>query len=106
MLADNLISNSIKWKDSNKKTTIQVDIRNINSDKIEVLFSDNGQGLSSKFDKTPEKIFELGVTQTKGSGIGLNSVRRTLEELGGKIEFNGNNVTQQKGACFKIIFSK
>jgi signal transduction histidine kinase len=106
ILADNLISNSIKWKDSNKKTTIQVDIKNISDDKIEILFSDNGQGLSSKYLKNPDKIFDLGVTQTKGSGIGLNSVKRTLAELGGKIDFHGNNVTDQKGACFKITISK
>lgn len=106
ILVDNLISNSIKWRDDGKKTSIQVDIRNINPDKIEILFSDNGKGVLSKFLKMPEKIFELGVTETKGSGIGLNSAKRTLEEIGGKIEFVGNNVTKFKGACFKIIISK
>ena len=106
ILADNLISNAIKWRDDGKKTSIQVDIRNINTDKIEILFSDNGKGVVSKFLKMPGKIFELGVTETKGSGIGLNSAKRTLEEIGGKIDFAGNNVTKFKGACFKIIISK
>lgn len=106
VLADNLISNAIKWRDDGKKTNIQVDMKNITSDKIEILFSDNGRGLMNKYLKISSKIFELGVTETKGSGIGLNSAKRILDELGGKIEFLGNNVTQLKGACFKISISK
>lgn len=103
---DNLISNSIKWRDDEKKTSIKVEMRNINPNKLEILFSDNGKGLVAKFMKIPEKIFELGVTETNGTGIGLNSAKKTLEEIGGKIQFIGNNVTALKGACFKIIISK
>lgn len=106
ILVDNLISNAIKWKEEDKKTTIQVDMRSLGNDKLEVLISDNGKGLVNKFLNFPEKIFELGVTETRGSGIGLNSVKKTLEELGGNIEFMGNNVTKMKGACFKIILQK
>jgi signal transduction histidine kinase len=106
ILCDNLISNSIKWKEDETKTTIQVDIKITSANKLEILFSDNGKGLISKYLKFPEKIFELGVTETHGAGIGLNSVKRTLEELGGSIEFAGNNITKLKGACFKILINK
>ncbi|MES2328158.1 MAG: ATP-binding protein [Bacteroidota bacterium] len=106
VLVDNLISNAIKWRDDGKKTSIQVDMRNINPNKLEVLFSDNGKGLLPKFVKIPKKIFELGVTETKGSGIGLNSAQRTMDEIGGKIEFAGNHIGKLKGACFKITINK
>ncbi len=106
ILCDNLISNAIKWKDDDEKTTIQVDIKSVSSDKLEILFSDNGQGLIKKYLKMPDKIFELGVTETHGAGIALNSVKKTLEELGGSVEFVGNSITNLKGACFKIIITK
>lgn len=106
MLTDNLISNAIKWKDDGKKTSIHVDIKNTDSGKLEILFSDNGKGVLPKFLKIPNKIFELGITETKGTGIGLNSAQLTLDELGGKIEFVGNGITKLKGACFKITINK
>ena len=106
LLADTLISNAIKWRDEGKKTSIQVDMRNVNPSKLEILFSDNGKGLLPKFLKMPKKIFELGVTETKGTGIGLNSAQKTLKEIGGKIDFAGNNLSGLKGACFKITINK
>ncbi|QQT62629.1 ATP-binding protein [Sphingobacterium multivorum] len=102
VVLDDLISNSEKAG----STLIEIEMTNLSENVLKILFHDNGSGVSKDFlkdEKSKEKIFELGVTTTKGgSGIGLNSVREALKSMGGTIKFNGNNV-KHKGACFEII---
>lgn len=101
LVIDDLISNSYKAKAKNVKVFIS---ENENSDLI-LIFSDDGEGLSEKFVKNNDVIFDLGITTTDGSGIGLNYVRNTLTKMQGKIKFIGNN-RFLKGASFEIIISK
>ena len=101
LVIDDLISNSYKAKAKNVKVYIS---ENDNSDLI-LIFSDDGMGLDSKFEKNNDVIFDLGVTTTDGSGIGLNYVRNTLSKMQGKIRFIGNNKFL-KGASFEVIISK
>lgn len=101
LVIDDLISNSYKAKAKNVKVYIS---ENENSDLV-LIFSDDGIGLDSKFDKNNDVIFDLGVTTTDGSGIGLNYVRNTLSKMQGKIRFIGNNKFL-KGASFEVIISK
>lgn len=102
VVLDDLISNSEKA--GAKK--IEIDISNPSKDSLKILFSDDGRGVNSEFlidEKAKDKIFELGITTTKGgSGIGLNSVREALKSVGGTIKFLGNN-TKLEGACFEIL---
>ncbi|WP_432671107.1 ATP-binding protein [Flavobacterium sp. SM2513] len=95
---DNLIANSEKAG----AKTIRIDLSNVDN-KLEVLFSDDGNGLDSKYLKTPDIIFSLGITNTDGSGIGLHTVRKMLKLMKAKVDFVGNGILQ-KGACFKITF--
>lgn len=101
IVIDNLISNSKK----NGAKTIQVELKN-QSSQLLVLFSDDGDGVDLK-QYTPESLFEEGVTnKAGGSGIGLHTVRYTLQnELKGSIRFVGNGVEDMKGACFEISFN-
>ena len=71
---------------------------------LKVIFSDDGKGVPKKFLESPDLIFELGITTTDGSGIGLNSVRTALKSLKGTIEFIGNG-KKLKGACFEILIN-
>jgi hypothetical protein len=98
LIFDDLISNATK-AGANK---IQAEFKNKNGN-LEILFSDNGDGLNKKFLENPDKIFELGVTTTDGSGIGLDSTRKQLKQMHAKINFVGNNILL-KGANFKIVF--
>jgi len=100
LVLDDLISNAEKAGASK----VRIDISNPTSTQLKVLFSDNGKGVPKNFLEKPDKIFELGITTTDGSGIGLNSVRSALKSLKGTIEFTGNNVGL-KGACFEILIS-
>lgn len=94
---DNLISNSSKAHSTEFLITPEVTADN----RLVLHVSDNGDGLPSCFTDMPEKIFELGVTSTDGSGIGLYTVREVLKTLRGTIVYEGPGI-QGKGASFII----
>jgi signal transduction histidine kinase len=100
IVIDNLISNSEK----KKANIIRIDFANISSNQLEMIFSDNGEGLSKSFLSKPDIIFELGITDTDGSGIGLHTVRSVLKDNDATIEFVGNNKILN-GASFRILFN-
>lgn len=97
IILDNLVSNAKKWKAQN----ILFEIEKKSDNKIQVLVTDDGLGLSLNLMDNPEQIFELGVTETNGAGIGMFYVRSLLNGMGGEINFNGNN-SKLKGASFLI----
>lgn len=100
LVLDDLISNSEKAG----AKSFQLDINNIDDNSLRVVVTDDGQGIDDKFLDNPEKIFELGVTTTNGSGIGLNSVRTALKSMKASISFLGNG-KYLSGAAFEIIFN-
>jgi signal transduction histidine kinase len=101
IILDNLISNSEKWKAKN----VSVEMSNLRDGSLRVLFSDDGDGLVKKYLDDPEQIFELGVTETDGSGIGLHTVRSRLKKMNADISFAGNG-KRLKGASFQLTFNK
>jgi hypothetical protein len=105
IILDNLISNAVKW-DADK---IQIDFEKVNKKQLLIYFSDNGKGLSGKFLKNSEKIFELSARDTppsgyNGSGIGLYYTKNLLNEMNCEIEFIGNEC-KLSGATFKITIN-
>lgn len=105
IVLDNLVSNSIKWKADNVKLVF----KNIDEKRLSLKISDDGLGLSEKFKKMPDKIFELGVNDIPprglgGSGIGLFFARKLLAEMNATINFVGNGKILS-GACFEIVFT-
>lgn len=92
---DNLISNSLKAKAKNVLISMRVVGEN-----LVITFSDDGLGVR---DKVMEDIFDLGITTTHGSGIGLYTVRDLLTKMGADIKFIGNSKALS-GASFEIIF--
>lgn len=101
IIFDNLISNAEKWRAKN----VLVEMSNSKDGSLKILFSDDGGGLVEKFLSDPEQIFELGVTETDGSGIGLHTVKERLKRMNADISFVGNDGTLG-GATFQIIFNK
>jgi|GEM_PF-98712 len=100
IVIDNLISNSEK----KGATKIRIDFNSLSDHKLEVIFSDNGTGLSNEFIKKPSIIFDLAITDTDGSGIGLYTVTNILNDNDANISFLGNGKIL-KGASFSIIFN-
>lgn len=80
ILVDNIISNA----DKAGAKSLKVKITKISGNTLRISFIDNGNGLSPKLDK-PESMFEMGITTTPGSGLGLYHAREIVERIGGKI---------------------
>lgn len=99
LVLDDLISNSEKAG----AKVFQLNMTNIDDNSLSVIVTDDGRGVDEKFLDNPEKIFELGVTTTNGSGIGLNSVRTALKSMKASISFLGNG-KYLSGAAFEILF--
>lgn len=99
IILDNLISNAKKW---NAKKMI-FEIEKIPDVGLRIIITDDGSGLSPNLLKNPSQIFQLGITETEGAGIGLYYVNSILQGMYGNISFLGNNV-RLKGAGFQIIF--
>ena len=98
----NLISNSIKYKQSGLAPVIEIKSRKL-ADKIELSFKDNSIGMD--LETKSEQIFGLykrfHPQHAEGKGMGLFMVKTQVETLGGKISVQSKvNV----GTEFKIEF--
>lgn len=98
IILDNLISNSEKADAENIYLSISKE-----DNKLVLIFADDGNGVD---DNVKEFIFDLGVTTTYGSGIGLYTIKDLLKGMNDStIEFLGDKINYS-GAHFKIQFSK
>jgi len=93
IVVDNLISNARRAKASR----INFKLDAVDKGALLVTVRDNGQGLSRGVD--PKRIFDMGYTTTRGSGLGLYHVRQVLGEIGGTIDLSDND---GRGAAFAI----
>lgn len=93
ILIDNLLSNSVKADARN----VAIEISKPTENSIELSFSDDGKGLSKDIPSL-ESIFELGITTTSGSGLGLYHAKEIIQSLGGSI-----SAVQNKPKGLKLI---
>ncbi|GEM_PF-3919596 len=100
----NLIENSIKFRDKNKKNTIEIWSEEKEGNAT-VFIKDNGIGIKEEDIKTIFFPFKKihNDRSIEGKGMGLAIVKRSLEVLGGRIEVNS---IPQKGSLFKITLKK
>lgn len=100
IVLDNLISNSKKAGAYNILLTFKTE-----SNKLILDFSDDGVGVDKSV-FTSETIFEEGVTNRRGgSGIGLHTVKYTMEnKLHGQVCYLNNGLYDMKGATFRLFF--
>jgi signal transduction histidine kinase len=85
----NLVGNAIKYSDKSK-TIVRVEIEE-NKEGYRVVVADNGAGIDSRFH---DKLFELFETASssdrfgkRGNGIGLATVKKLVNRIGGSIRF-------------------
>lgn len=101
----NLITNAIKYNDKEKGELV-IEISE-NAEFFKFRVCDNGPGIASEHHETIFKMLKtLGVldrNKQKGTGIGLATVKRLIEKLGGEIHVVSENGS---GATFEFTIKK
>jgi signal transduction histidine kinase len=80
MLIDNIISNASKAL----ANRLLVEISKVSENTLIIAFIDDGKGISKDL-PTIDSMFEMGITTTSGSGLGLYHSKNIVESMGGKI---------------------
>lgn len=98
----NLVTNAIKYND---KEVVEIELGVSQSDTHYLFYvEDNGPGIVAKFQEKIFKIFEKLASTDKfgvrGNGIGLATVKKIVEKLGGSI-----HVESEFGRGAKFIFN-
>jgi signal transduction histidine kinase len=97
----NLISNSIKYRSSNRAPLIKISTH-IQDEYTVLTISDNGLGIN--LDLYREKLFTLYSRfhyHVEGKGLGLYLIKTQVTALGGKIEVESE---VDNGITFRIYF--
>ncbi|HCE4655904.1 TPA: sensor histidine kinase [Vibrio parahaemolyticus] len=101
LVVDNLVHNASKPNTGCTKITFSSAIDEKKRMKIEIY--DDGFGFAQHLKLDINSIFDMGVTTTDGSGLGLYHVKQVINEMGGSIEADP---TYEGGAKFIIRFAK
>jgi PAS domain S-box-containing protein len=84
IIFQNLISNGLKYNESSAPTVV-IEMRETPTGKV-IAVSDNGIGIDPRYREKVFRLFtRLHPNRFEGTGIGLSSVRRAIERLGGHI---------------------
>jgi signal transduction histidine kinase len=95
MVLDTLINNAVKAKA--KEITFEAALVD---DVLEILIVDDGKGIKKDIHN---KIFDMGFTTTKGSGLGLHHAKNIMSNNNGSIELLD---TEDNKAKFLLIFTR
>lgn len=99
IILSNIISNSIKYRDTFKKSFLQIEVK-LNSRGAEITISDNGIGIADKYQQQIFDMFFKATERSDGSGLGLYIVKQTVEKLHGHIITDSE---LGRGSRFKIF---
>lgn len=84
MLVDNAIDNAMTASAKNIMARIRQD------EEYYILeFIDDGDGLSEKYNN--KDLFHAGISTTSGTGIGLNQIKKVIENLEGEVSISNNS---------------
>jgi signal transduction histidine kinase len=85
VIFNNLISNSIKYRDKRKKGFINIDIQ-VTEESAVILFQDNGIGIEPQLLSKIFNMFFRATDQSEGSGLGLYIVKEAVDKMNGNID--------------------
>ncbi|RAW01184.1 sensor histidine kinase [Pseudochryseolinea flava] len=86
VVLNNLISNSIKYRDPHKEHQFIKIEMHIDQTTATLYFSDNGIGISDEWQAKVFDMFFRATERSEGAGLGLYIVKEAVEKLGGKIQ--------------------
>ncbi len=99
VIFSNLISNSLKYADSNKGNPyLHVHIE-ITKERAIIIMEDNGEGIQEEYKERIYDMFFRATVNSSGSGIGLYIVKEVVNKLNGEIGFSSDFGL---GTCFRI----
>ncbi len=96
----NIIQNAVKYgRYSNNKPKIDISVKL--EDKVSYLeIKDNGIGMPEAVQKNIFKMFYRGISEIKGTGLGLYIVKTGLDKIGGTIKVESE---EKVGSTFKVV---
>jgi PAS domain S-box-containing protein len=82
----NLVSNAIKFRKPNTTSKVRVEVAHAADDMVRISVTDNGIGIQPQHLARLFKVFERlhGIDEYPGTGIGLATVKRGAERMGGR----------------------
>jgi len=81
----NLVDNALKYRDASRPTHVRITGRTA-GDSTEYGVEDNGPGIEPEFHKKVfEPFFQVDPKHSRGDGLGLTIVKRTVGRLGGRV---------------------
>ena len=87
-VVNNIVSNSLKYTDSDKPKKINLRVKDV-GDFIQVEIEDNGKGIAAKdLPNIFDRFYRTDASRNSskgGSGIGLSIVKKIMEDHGGKV---------------------
>jgi signal transduction histidine kinase len=85
VVLNNLISNSIKYRDISKKKQFVKVTAEVTDGRAKIEFTDNGMGIPSELVTRIFDMFFRATEKSEGAGLGLYIVKETIDKLGGRI---------------------
>lgn len=102
MIFSNMISNAISYHNYAQSTPIIcISVAALENDQMEIIISDNGQGISPEYHTKIFDMFYRASTDSKGSGLGLYIVKNIIDKMNGTIELTS---IPGIGTQFRMIF--
>lgn len=98
---NNLLKNAIEAGFGKRKIKIDISITDGDRDDYIIKIKDNGSGIPQEM---RSKIFEINfTTKSSGTGLGLVFVKKTIEAMGGTVQFES---IEEHGTTFQISIPK
>jgi PAS domain S-box-containing protein len=104
LVFENLLSNAVKFTSRREHAIIEVAATSAEGGEVVVLVKDNGAGFNPRLAHKLFGVFQRlhGNDEFEGAGIGLATVKRIVERLGGRVWAEGND----QGASFFVALKQ